>query len=87
MEKAFPSMKSLYCLPQKHGTDKNPTKILLRQVPCRGNPAITSDRREQRLCCKAHMLNPDLGKCIWEESTAEMLSLHHTELSEFGCKI
>ena len=32
------------------------------------------------------MLNPDLGKRIWEESTAEMLSLHHRELSEFGCK-
>lgn len=31
------------------------------------------------------MLNPDLCKRIREESTAEMLSLHHTELSEFGC--
>jgi len=32
------------------------------------------------------MLNPDLCTCIWEASTVEMVSLHHTELREFGHK-
>lgn len=37
-------------------------------------------RRKRRLSCEADIFNPDLHKCIWEESTAEMLSLHHIEL-------
>lgn len=45
MEKAF--SPSLYCLPHKHRTDKKATKILLRRMPCWGNPAVTSDMRKQ----------------------------------------
>lgn len=37
-------------------------------------------RRKRYLCYEAHILNIDVHKCIWEESTAEMLSLHHIEL-------
>lgn len=60
LRKPFPPWKPSAASHSTMGQTKTSTKILLRQMPHWGNPAVTSDGRRWCPCCLAYVSSPDL---------------------------